>query len=144
MRELVKLADKNSILASLCEFLPLFPHLTEKVEINEYAQKLSGYANFYVAKENEENIGVLVFYANDIKTKTAFISLIGVKDAWQGKGLGKWLLEVCIQNAKQQKMQKIALEVDNDNPNATEFYKRNGFVFVKKTENNSQIMQKDI
>lgn len=143
MRELVKFADKSSILKALGEFLPIFPHLCEKVEINEYAQKLSNYANFYIAKENGENIGILVFYANDTNRKCAYISLIGVKDTYQGKGLGKWLLEFCENEAKQNGMKIIALEVDNDNLNGMKFYKRNGFVVVSET-GNSKIMQKDI
>ncbi len=144
MRELVKLSDKNSVLNALNEFLPLFPHLCEKVEINEYAKKLSSYANFYLAKENGENIGVLAFYANDTQNRMAYISLIGVKNSLQGKGYGKWLLENCVKMAKENKMEKIALEVDDDNQNAIMFYERNGFDFANKTQNNSQIMQKDI
>lgn len=143
--ELVKLTEKQKALDVLEEFSDIFPHLCEKVDnIENYAEKLIRYSNFYIARQDGENFGLAVFYSNDFTTKTAYISLIGIKKVSQGKGLGKWLLVKCEEESKKQGMTKISLEVDCDNVGAITFYKKNGFVIGTHTERNSMYMHKNL
>lgn len=143
--QFIKINEKRGIYELLTEFLEIFPHLTDKISsLEEYAQKLSEYAYVYSAKENKENVGILIFYANDKQSKTAYISLIGVKKGSERKGIGKKLLEFCEKTARKCGMCVIKLEVDEDNINAVKFYKKNGFISLNETGRNSFYMQKDI
>ncbi len=141
----IKVSEKNDIYALLVEFLEVFPNLREKISsLDEYAQKLSEFAYVYAVTENSQQVGVLVFYANDRETKTAYISLIGVKKGNERKGIGKDMLNYCQQLSRENGMCKIRLEVDEGNENAIIFYEKNGFSFVDKTKHNSFYMMKDL
>lgn len=141
----IRLTKKGDIYSLLTEFLDIFPRLTDKISnIDEYAEKLRDFANVYVAKNNSENVGILVFYANDKESKEAYISLIGVKRGNTRNGIGKELLGCCNEISRKCGMSKIKLEVDQDNMNAIKFYKKNGFSFVSRSERNSFYMQREI
>lgn len=143
MREFIKITEKQKILAILYDFTDIFPHLFEKIEsIEQYADKLSQYANFYLGIEDDTHFGIVVFYANNTDTKTAYISLIGIKENTQKKGLGCWLLSQCEEKSRQSGMTSIMLEVDSDNESAICFYKKNGYVTGEKTLRNSMYMHK--
>ena len=122
------LTDKNQIKNHILYFNPIFPHLKEKISsFDEYAEKLSKKANVVIEKINDEPVGLLVFYANDFETRTAFISLIGVSEKWQGKNVSAFLLEYCTEESVRRKMEFLKLEVDIDNGRAIRFYEKNGF-----------------
>ena len=143
--EYTRIIDKNSILNLIKEFLTIFPHLEEKiVSLDEYAQKLSKLSYVYTAKEKGVSIGILVFYANDKKNKTAYISLIGVQNGYARMGIGKKLLEICEKISSENGMTTVKLEVDEDNINAIKFYEQNGFAFINKTECSSFYMEKEL
>lgn len=128
--------DKEIIKELLLFFDPIFPHLREKItSYDEYADKLSSCANVIVCKVRNEIAGILVYYANDLINKTAYISLIGVCAKWQGKAISSALLGYCIRESLLQKMHFIKLEVDLDNSRAIRFYLKNGF---EKCDNNGE------
>lgn len=130
----------------LLMFEHVFPHLREKIpSFDEYAKKLEKFACVCICQINTETCGILVFYANDVKEKTSYISLIGVLETWQGKHVGKQLLDYCIDRSVTCGMKYLKLEVDLDNTVARKFYTRNGFhecnyasdtsIYMKKTLN---------
>lgn len=144
-RKLKKIMDESQIYNLLMEFDSVFPHLHEKIDsYGEYAQKLSSYAYVCVYRVENENAGLLVYYANDLVQKTGYISLIGVKDKWKGKGIGKDLLFYAFKSAKENGMKCMKLEVDSDNEHAIEFYRRNGFVFCEDKNEMSMYMVKQL
>lgn len=145
MKEFIKITDKNDILRYLYDFSEVFPHLCEKIEsIEEYAAKLSEFSNFYIASYDGIELGLAVFYSNDQQSKNAYISLIGLKEAARGKGLGSWLLKKCEEISVKDGMEKMSLEVDCDNPTAISFYKRNGYKEGELTQRNSMYMHKKL
>lgn len=140
-----KIFNVEQIYKLLKQFDCIFPHLKEKIiSYQAYADKLSKYANTCVALRGEEICGLLVYYANDKTTKTAYIALIGVLPKFQGKGLGKLLLDYCIQESKIQEMQTLKLEVDLDNLQAISFYKKNNFFKCERIDETSMKMQKSL
>ncbi len=144
MIEFVKITEYGEIEKYINEFLPVFPHLTEKVEsIEVFCEKLSRYANFYIGLKGGEVFGIAVFYSNDMQSKNGYITLIGLKPEYRGMGLGVLLLEKCEQTAKQDGMKKMLLEVDNDNSAAISFYKKNGYNQKELTQRSSMYMQKE-
>ena len=55
MKEFIKITDKDDILKYLYDFSDVFPHLCEMIEsMEEYAEKLSKFSNFYIASYDEE------------------------------------------------------------------------------------------
>ena len=129
----------------LYEFDICFPHLSEKIsDYAFYAEKLNRNAKTYVLKENDLFIGLSVFYANDSETKCGYISLIGVKDEYRQKGYGKQLLSFTESIMKQEGMESVRLEVDNDNKVAQLFYKKMSFSYEKEASKNSMYMLKKI
>lgn len=145
MKEFRKVTSESEVLSNLKYFDDIFPHLHEKIDSYEaYAEKLFRLADVYVGEENGDVFGIAVFYANDIQTRRAYISLIGVKDHAQGKGLGYWLLTQCQQVCYDRGMKHISLEVDCDNHNAISFYQRNGFELSEKTQRCSMYMNKSL
>lgn len=76
--------------------------------------------------------GYIAFYANDYNTKTAFISLIAVKNQFQNRKIGKKLLQECERFCKNNGMNKLELEVRSDNYIAQLFYRKNGFTSIGK------------
>lgn len=137
-----KIDSARGVYEILVEFQDVFPHLMEKISsLEDYAEKLYQYAEVYIGIKNENTFGVLIFYANDKKTQTAYISLIGVKEQYRHQRLGEWLLETCISKSRDAGMKTLKLEVDLDNANGKQFYERNGFVYGEDTGRDSIYME---
>ena len=137
--------SKEKTLDLLKRFDCVFPHLKQKISSYEdYAEKLFRYANVCVCLYDGNICGLLVYYANDIETKVSYISLIGVLSEWQGKKIGKMMLDHCVARCKINGMLRLQLEVDIDNYNAIEFYKRNGFVVIGNKSATSMNMMKEL
>ena len=124
MKEFIKISSKAQILGALNDFADVFPHLKEKIDsIDNYSDKLYRLANVYLGIECGEIFGMSVFYTNDQIDRTAYISLIGIKEKFRNRGFGKWLLEQSEKQAKYHGMKWLRLEVDLDNENAIHFYR---------------------
>ncbi len=85
---------------------------------------------FLVAEKN----GQLIGYANGERKKVFYrhgkyfeIDNVGVHPDWQGKGIGKQLLDTIIAWAKNQGYTKVYLQSYYNNDKAIQFYKNQGF-----------------
>ena len=87
---------------------------------------------------------MLVFYANDNETRCGYISLIGLKNDYRQKGYGKKMILFTESIMKQEGMESVKLEVDNDNKSAQSFYKKMSFSYEKKASDNSIYMSKKL
>lgn len=119
------------------------PPLESRIRnFREYANKLSCYSVFVVAIENDtEVVGLSALYANDEKSKEAYLAQIAVSQNHQGKGIGQLLLNYDIEYSKRMGMISLKLEVAKTNDIAVSFYKKNGFVLVSSIES-SVLMRK--
>ena len=82
-----------------------------------------------------EIVGYCAIYANSLETREGYITLIGVKKAFQGQQIGSGLLDAAIDVALQNGMNAIKLEVYKENEKAKAFYLKHGFVLTgEKTE----------
>jgi ribosomal protein S18 acetylase RimI-like enzyme len=81
-----------------------------------------------LAQENGEIIGAvfveekLTFYS-----KAAHIKSIFVKKGWQRRGIGKRLMENCLEVLKKKGINTVSLSVDIENKSAISLYKKYGF-----------------
>ena len=116
----------------------------EKV-IDNLADKYNRYAEFYCCFTEDIIIGCIAFYSNDENKHIGFLSMIIVKKEYQAKGVGKKLLGLCIEKCIQRGMEKLRLEVNKNNINAINFYKKIDGIIIGEKEDSfiMEIMLKD-
>lgn len=93
---------------------------------------------YFVATINDEVIaGGGIFPTEALPPKTCELVKMYVLAAARGKGLGKRLLQQCIDEAKNIGFEKIYIETMPELTNAIEMYKKYGFTFIPTSLGNS-------
>lgn len=124
-----RLTDESSIrhVMTICRE-DFFDHsVAVEQRIRELAAKYASHAVFLQAKVDDETAGFISFYANDNVTLTAFLSMIVVRKAFQGKKIGSRFLRDATSILRQRGFSALRLEVRKDNTSAIRFYIRKGF-----------------
>jgi putative acetyltransferase len=99
-----------------------------------WRQRLSGLAagrHALVAEVDGEVVGQLGLWTHPDQPRRAHVAGIGmgVRDDWQGRGIGGALLRAAIELAEQWlQVTRIEIEVYADNTSAIALYERHGFV----------------
>ena len=104
---------------------------SEKLQ-RELSEKNS---EFYFAKQNDETIGYLKINFGTAQTDLKEVhgmelERIYVLKNFQGKKIGKKLLDFAIKTAKERDLEYVWLGVWDKNRKAIDFYKRNGFEII--------------
>jgi len=102
------------------------PPLKQKVDLKEYTLKLLNNAIIQTAVEKEKIVGLIAFYCNNLDTKIAYISIIGVNKNYRGRGIGNKLLKNAINYIRSNGFREIELETW-ENSSAQNLYIKNGF-----------------
>lgn len=102
--------------------------LITKVDITAYAEKLITNGIVLLARESGVVVGLVGGYANDIKHRTAFLSVIAVTQSCRGLGLADELLIEFELKAKAYGMVSCELETHTTNARALAFYRRHGYI----------------
>ena len=118
------------------------PPLSSRVDIKAYAEKLSRYANFLIAEEQNRVIGYLAFYKNQ-NAMELYITSLCVSNTYRGKGIGKKLLDHLCNIGLSEGYPSISLEVRKNNKNAFGFYKKMQFE-ISQTRSETILMNKRI
>lgn len=113
------------------------PPISEQIELELYSEKLSQFADIFILEIAGEKAGLLAIYTNNISTKAAFISSIGLRKNFQGKGYGKILLEKARSISIEKGFQDLQLEVNIANGVALDFYYKNGFKLLGRASDSS-------
>ncbi len=93
-------------------------------------ENFGDYLAFYIAKDKKQIIGTIALKKVDedwVKLKRMY-----TRKEYQGKGIGKKLLEKVLKIAKNKNYKKIILTTYPEMKDAVEFYKKQGFNIVKK------------
>ena len=114
--------------------------ICDKKNYYEIIDKIDQFADFIVDYENGEVVGYAAMYNNDTASKTAYITMIGVREEYQRKHIGRKIMAQCKANAMRKNMKVIRLEVLDSNEKAIQFYENEGFVFEKRCSENSRYM----
>jgi ribosomal protein S18 acetylase RimI-like enzyme len=101
--------------------------LGARVDIGDYARKISCKAQCFEAWKSVELVGLVAAYCNVPDKDVAFITTVSVLPAWQGKGIASRLLENCIAHVHKLGFAQIELEVGSGNGVATALYDKHGF-----------------
>jgi ribosomal protein S18 acetylase RimI-like enzyme len=108
------------------------PALSERVCIYEYCNKLYKNAEIISCHNNNNLVGTIGMYCNDLSGSVAYISTVCVHPTMRGKKIGDLLLSTAKVVAKDKGMKTIKLEVDRNNYKAISLYLKKGF---KQCEN---------
>ena len=121
-------ADERDILAHLLECDQFFiPLLSEKVNLAEYARKISDKAVTFEAWVEGELVGLIAAYFNNAAHGKGFITNVSVSNAQKGKGIAARLLQNCVDYGIEKSFSTISLEVSAQNEPAIQLYKKFGF-----------------
>ncbi len=85
----------------------------------------------FIGIGGDKTIGYLIALEKQDREQFYINSLYILPD-YQGRGIGKQLLEIAIQKAKLLGYDKVWLDVMSGNTKAINWYKRQGFVFIEK------------
>lgn len=121
-----------------------FGPLLERVDIEEYAKKISEYACVYILRKEKITYGLVAIYMNDRINKTAYITLIGIAKKYRRMHLGSLLMNYCIEEARASGMKALKLEVDKKNSAAIAFYEKEGLKILGEGSDSSYYMKKVI
>ncbi len=128
IKESIGTASTAQLLEHLRECDTAFiPHLSTRVDLEAYSQKLNAQSVTFEAWQEKELIGLIAAYFNDPETKTGYITSVSVTSQWLGKGIAARLLERCIAYAKEKGFAAINLEVATSNRPAIGLYAKYGF-----------------
>ncbi|UHA75427.1 GNAT family N-acetyltransferase [Paenibacillus sp. 481] len=143
---MIRISSATEIMEILMHFNDYFPRsiISRVGDLESYAAKLAEHACVYVAKDHDNIIGLVVFYANDLSTKVAYLSHIAVSEQHQNKGIGSLLLQFCCDLSKQYGMRTMKLEVDKLNFKAIAHYEKHHFVAIGQASLQSQYMIKGL
>lgn len=110
----------------------IIPKLSERVDLDEYVQKLSERAELFYVINRGEDIGNCAIYLN--RGTYGFISSIAILKEWKGLGIGKLLWNHVLERSMEKQVKTIELMVHQENYNAMKFYAKAGFRIVEQSE----------
>lgn len=117
------------------------PALSEKVNIKAFATKFHNNGIVITAVHNNNIIGLLAFYCNDMKGKLAFITNMSVLPEFYGKGIAAKMMNHCVKYVIEKNFIYIGLEVNKLNERAISFYIKYDFK-IEADHNESHFMKK--
>jgi len=110
------------------------PALSCKLNLVEYARKLSINATIFSIYENGKIIAITAVYCNDLNGVRAYIPLIAIRGSHRRLGFGSQLLKSVVQYLSSKEFTLLTLEVYKSNNAALNFYQEFGFSIESKTE----------
>lgn len=117
--------------------------LSQRMDLFFYAKKLEKNAEIALAFHDQEIVGFLAMYANDLISRKAHIPIVSVLSNCRGNGIGKALLSRAIALARQRGMTNLWLTVDHDNYIAQHVYSECRFIITSTTDS-KWIMNRDL
>lgn len=119
-------------------------NLLRSINLTEYFLKIDKKCQWIKWYINEELVGVIAYYCNDLVSKIAYITLVLVDAEYRGRGIAKMMLEKLFLDVKLKDFNQCHLEVNSQNFNAYNLYRNLGFRILKEKSIDSYIMCKDV
>lgn len=112
------------------EFTP--DELYSRVDITQYAQKISEKAFFLLDKDGNKTRGFIAYYLNN-ESSFIFITRIAVSSNFRHQGIGRKMIDT-LSNHYSREYKAIELEVEKTNDVAMKFYHSMGFDVIDDRE----------
>jgi len=103
------------------------PPLSTRVNLGAYAEKIVNHAERFEAWSMGELAGLVAAYANDAGRSGVFVTNVSVVPELWGGGVGRQLMENCIDHARRAGFERVSLRVDREQAAAIGLYSRCGF-----------------
>jgi ribosomal protein S18 acetylase RimI-like enzyme len=97
------------------------------LNLETYVNKLIENAAISICHEHGEICGLIAYYCNDRVTLSAYVTFLAVSKEARGRGLGKRLMMLMLDDLKQKKFVSVSLEVEQINKTAIRMYEKLGF-----------------
>ncbi|WKD22021.1 GNAT family N-acetyltransferase [Pseudoalteromonas sp. KG3] len=107
------------------------PTLSSRVNLEQYALKLLKVATVFGVYKQNQLVGAIAVYMNDLESKIAFCPFIAILPNSRGQGLSQRLLELAIAELKSKQFNSLSLTVRADSP-ASYLYKKVGFKVINE------------
>ena len=109
----------------------LIPHISERVNLFDYSNRLSEKAIHFTAFKNGKLVGILSLYFNQFP-KFSFCPYFCVNKNYTGQSIGNTLLKMAIDYCILNNSFGIKLTVNKDNLYVIKFYKKNDFYSIEE------------
>jgi ribosomal protein S18 acetylase RimI-like enzyme len=104
-----------------------------------------------VLRVNDETVGFVDYqvlnpklFGFDLCRHRGLVHLLGIKSECFGKGYGKALFDIALQDLQDQGVPRVILTVKKNNARAIAFYKKSGFVYGQVDGEDSSWYKKDL
>ena len=114
--------------------------VTQRNNYESLFAKIDSSAEFLAAYRQQEVLGYIALYANDLAGKTAYVTLLAVRPEAQNMHIGSALMKAAMELAAERGMERIRLEVSLNNEKAIRIYEKAGFVKEEETGKGSVYM----
>lgn len=114
-------------------------HFVEVEDLNGYLDKLGSRAEILSDTREGRCLGFVAFYANDLQTRRAFITLVLVVPEARGAGLGSALVKGALAICRARGFGSCELEVRQDNVAALATYQSLGFTLAGHHDGKSRL-----
>ncbi len=108
------------LLGRLDRFFPI--PLSEKTDLQTLTDKLFNKGKVLLALDGETPVGLIGFYANDAQTRQAYVSVVGVSEAYRGRGIARELLCRAMAYSREVGMAECRLYTHRSNTAAIRLY----------------------
>jgi ribosomal protein S18 acetylase RimI-like enzyme len=117
-------SDKNLVISLWKKvFNPQKPHNDPKITINMKIKQNDGL--FFVVEENNQIIGTIIAGFDGHR---GWLYSLALHPQHRRKGIGSKLVKKSIKELKKLGCLKVNLQINSDNDEVVEFYKKNGFL----------------
>lgn len=130
----IKRANAIQLLSNLeaCDY-DFFHPLSERVNLEEYANKIYENAITFEAWVFDRLIGMVAAYFNNAADSIGFITNVCVDAKFKGNNIASALMSKCINYAKENNFRSIFLEVNENNQAAINLYNKFGFKVIGRS-----------
>jgi len=122
-----------------------FEKLSDRVNINDYSEKLLESSIQFTLWDNVNLIGLSPCYFNNVKEKVGYISSLTIKEGFRGRKLGSKLISRISEYAKENGFNVVMVKIHYLNEKSHQFYKKNGFTdFIKDKDNGFRLLRLEV
>jgi len=90
------------------EFVP--PLLVRGMNIDHYVEKIFRQGDAALALVQDQLVGLVTFYCNDLESRTAYLSWTGVDPDYRGRGISIRLISKCLEKCRNAGMQRLNVD----------------------------------
>lgn len=106
--------------------------LSERVDIDAFAKKVSSYETLFVLFCDKRPVGLIASYFYEPTTKIGFITLVHTQNEYRGRHFAMYLLDAVKKYTESIGFNGIDLMVYQDNMSAFNLYSHNGFSVIEE------------